>query len=107
MPRPSRGPDPERLRSEPAPRIAIPRNRGRVRIRVFGDDGQVAGATTQRELANVLAAKGDLTGAIESLQQALATQRRIVEREDAPDVAATLRRLERLQALQRDVQRPD
>ncbi len=78
-----------------------------VQRKVFGDDGQLAGATTRRELAKVLTARGDLTGAIENLQQALATQRRILEREDHPDVAATQRELERLQALQRDVLRPD
>lgn len=52
-------------------------------------------------------AKGDLTGAIGNLQQALATLRRIFERDDHPDIAATLRELERLQALQRDLQRTD
>jgi tetratricopeptide (TPR) repeat protein len=65
-------------------------------------------ATTQRELAKVLAAKGDLTGAIERLQQVLATQRVVLERtdhQDHQDVAATLRELERLQALRRDIQR--
>ncbi|HEX8112486.1 MAG TPA: tetratricopeptide repeat protein [Kofleriaceae bacterium] len=62
---------------------------------------------TRRELAKVLAAKGDLTGAIENLQRALSTQRRIFERGDHPDIAATMCELERLQALQRDVQRPD
>jgi DNA-binding SARP family transcriptional activator len=55
----------------------------------------------------ILVARGDLTGAIENLRQTLATLRRIPEREDHPDIAATLRELERLQALQRDVQRPD
>jgi hypothetical protein len=43
----------------------------------------------------------------ENLQRALATLRRIPERNDHPDVAATQRELARLQALQRDVQRPD
>jgi tetratricopeptide (TPR) repeat protein len=73
----------------------------------LGGDGQLAGATTRRELAKVLAAKGDLTGAIQNLEQALPTQRRILERDDHPDIAATQRELDRLQALQRDVQRPD
>ncbi|HEX3479817.1 MAG TPA: tetratricopeptide repeat protein [Kofleriaceae bacterium] len=78
-----------------------------IQHKALGDDGQLAGATTRRELAKVLVAKGDLTGAIENLQQALATLRRIFERDDHPDVAATLRELDRLQALQRDVQRVD
>jgi hypothetical protein len=63
--------------------------------------------TTRRELAKVLVATGDLTGAIANLHQALAAQRRIFEPEDHPDIAATQRELERLLALQRDVQRPD
>ncbi len=78
-----------------------------IQCRVFGEDGRFAGATTRRELAKVLVAKGNLTGAIDNLQQALATLRRIFEHGDHPDVVATLRELERLQALQRDVQRPD
>lgn len=78
-----------------------------IQQQVLGDDGQLAGSTTRRELAKVLTAKGDLTGAIENLQRALATQRRIFERGDHPDIAATQRELERLQALQREVQRPD
>lgn len=78
-----------------------------IQQKAFGDDGQLAGATTRRELAKILTATGDLTSAIENLQQALATLRRIHEREDHPDVVSTLRELERLQALQFDVQRPD
>jgi len=78
-----------------------------IQQKAFGHDGQLAGATTRRELAKVLAARGDLTGAIENLQQALAIQRRVFERDDHPDIVASERELERLQTLQRDVQRPD
>jgi tetratricopeptide (TPR) repeat protein len=77
-----------------------------IQQKAFGGDGQLPGATTRRELAKVLAAKGDLTGAIENLQLALATQHQILERDD-PDVVASERELARLQALQRDLQRPD
>lgn len=75
-----------------------------IQQKVFGDDGQLAGATTRRELANVLVAQGDLAGAIENLQQALATLRRILERDGHPDIASTLRELERLQGLQSNLQ---
>jgi len=75
--------------------------------KVFGDDGQLDGATTRRELATVFTAKGDLVGAIEHLERALTTLRRIFERDDHSEIAATLRELERLQGLQREVQRSD
>ena len=78
-----------------------------IQQKAFGDDGQLAGTTTRQELASVLVAKGDLTGAIENLQQALAALRRILERDDHPDVVAAQRELERLQVVQREVQRPD
>lgn len=78
-----------------------------IQQKAFEDDGQLAGATTRQELAKVLVAKGDLAGAIDNLQQALATLRRIFKRDDHPDIAAMLRELERLQGLQRDLQRTD
>jgi tetratricopeptide (TPR) repeat protein len=71
----------------------------------FGNDGQLAGATTHRALANVLVAKGDLVGACEHLERGLAIQRRIFELDDHPEVAATLHELERLQGLQRELER--
>jgi tetratricopeptide (TPR) repeat protein len=77
-----------------------------VQLKLAGGHSQFASAITRREFAEVLAAKGDLTGAIDQLQQALAALRGLLERDD-PNIAATLRELERLQALQRDVQRAD
>jgi tetratricopeptide (TPR) repeat protein len=74
---------------------------------VLGDDGQLSGATTRRALAGVLVARGDLAGAIEHLERALVTLRKIHERDDHPEIAATLRELERLQRMQRDLQRAD
>jgi tetratricopeptide (TPR) repeat protein len=76
---------------------------------IFGDDGQLGGVTTRRELASVLVAKGDLTGAIKNLQQTLATLRRIFKfkRGVHPDIASTLSELELLRALQGDLQRTD
>lgn len=73
----------------------------------FGGDGQLAGARTRQELAKLLAARGDVTGAIDQLQRAVATRRRIHERDDHPELAAMLRELDRLHAVQRRAQRAD
>jgi tetratricopeptide (TPR) repeat protein len=67
----------------------------------------VSSAMVRRDLASVLVAQGNLVGAIEHLQQVLATLQQRFERDDHPDIVATRQQLERLQALQRDVQRPD
>lgn len=74
---------------------------------VFRNDGQIAGARTRQELARVLVARGDLTGALDNLRQALATRRRIHERDDHPHVASILSELDRLQRLQRNLQNTD
>jgi tetratricopeptide (TPR) repeat protein len=72
---------------------------------VLGDDGQLAGAMTRRALAGVLTARGELVGAIGHLERALVTLRRIFEREDHPDIMATRQELERLQQLERELER--
>ncbi|HEX7838800.1 MAG TPA: tetratricopeptide repeat protein, partial [Kofleriaceae bacterium] len=73
----------------------------------LGGDGQLVGAMTRRTLADVLVAKGDLAAALGHLERALPTLRRIFERDDHPEIAAMRRELERLQRLQRDLQRTD
>jgi len=70
-----------------------------IQHKAVGVDGGLAGARAQRELARVSLARGDLPGAIDHLEQALATLRRIDDQH--PDIASTCRELERLQALQR------
>jgi tetratricopeptide (TPR) repeat protein len=73
----------------------------------FGNDGQLAGARTRQELARVLVARGNVTGAIDELQHAVITRRRIHGRDDHPELASMLRELDRLQELQRRLQRAD
>jgi tetratricopeptide (TPR) repeat protein len=77
-----------------------------IQHKAFGNDG-LAGARTRQELAKVLVARGDVTGAIDQLRRAVATRRKIHERDDPPELASMLRELDRLQELQRRLQRTD
>lgn len=70
-------------------------------------ESPLLGAAARQQLATILVAKGDLAGAIEHLELAVALLRKVFENDDHPDVASMLRELERLRQLQAELQRSD